>query len=363
MPSFRRRDKITEDLQVGYRSDMANHGRRRMAAVRALTKRQWIRLAAEVTVIGMVIGAGFISRDFYTAKDSTPHPGVTAFSATDTQDMEVSRGSARQAIRNGAGGANAGISYVTVQINGQNKVVLGNDFTDVRSVLRTGNITLQPDDMVTPALNEPVSEKTVITIERADAQVKTENSDIPFNTIEEKTDSLPTGTTRVKTEGRNGVMETTSLITAAGRKHLTSNVFASFVKQAPVDKVVLVGTGRAGTSDSTPANPTISSSTTAPVGDSQAIAHDLVLSRGWGEGEFTCLVQLWNRESGWRTNASNPSGAYGIPQALPGSKMGSAGPDWQNNPRTQILWGLGYIQGRYASPCGAWSHSQSTGWY
>jgi hypothetical protein len=99
-------------------------------------------------------------------------------------------------------------------------------------------------------------------------------------------------------------------------------------------------------------------------GSAQAIAHDMVLARGWGEGEFSCLVSLWNKESGWNTYASNSSsGAYGIPQALPGSKMASAGGDWATNPATQITWGLGYISGRYGTPCGAWGHSQSVGWY
>ncbi|MDL9979951.1 lytic transglycosylase domain-containing protein [Microbacterium candidum] len=98
-------------------------------------------------------------------------------------------------------------------------------------------------------------------------------------------------------------------------------------------------------------------------GSAQAIAYDMVKARGWGDDQFACLVALWNRESGWRVNAYNSSGAYGIPQALPGSKMGAYGADWQTNPATQIQWGLGYISGRYGTPCGAWGHSQSTGWY
>ncbi len=98
-------------------------------------------------------------------------------------------------------------------------------------------------------------------------------------------------------------------------------------------------------------------------GTAQAIAFDMVMGRGWSNDDFSCLVALWNRESGWRVNAYNPSGAYGIPQALPGSKMASAGADWETNPATQIAWGLGYIGGRYGTPCGAWNHSQSSGWY
>lgn len=99
-------------------------------------------------------------------------------------------------------------------------------------------------------------------------------------------------------------------------------------------------------------------------GTAQAIAADMVAARGWGGAEFDCLVALWNKESGWNAYAMNPySGAYGIPQALPGNKMATAGADWQTNPATQITWGLNYIQGRYGSPCGAWGHSQQVGWY
>jgi hypothetical protein len=98
----------------------------------------------------------------------------------------------------------------------------------------------------------------------------------------------------------------------------------------------------------------------APVGVAQAYAAGLVASHGWAASEFGCLVNLWNRESGWNSHAANPSGAYGIPQALPGSKMGG---DWQNDYKVQIRWGVGYIAGRYGSPCGAWGHSQAVGSY
>ncbi|WP_309102308.1 phospholipase [Microbacterium sp.] len=84
---------------------------------------------------------------------------------------------------------------------------------------------------------------------------------------------------------------------------------------------------------------------------------------GWGADQFRCLEQLWDKESDWNYQAYNPSGATGIPQALPGDKMASAGSDWQSNASTQIAWGLGYIDSVYGSPCGAWSHSQSMNWY
>ena len=99
-------------------------------------------------------------------------------------------------------------------------------------------------------------------------------------------------------------------------------------------------------------------------GTAKAIALDLVSARGWDAGQYDCLVSLWNKESGWNVYASNTSsGAYGIPQALPGSKMATVGADWQTNPTTQITWGLNYIQGRYGDPCGAWGSSTSRGWY
>ena len=101
-----------------------------------------------------------------------------------------------------------------------------------------------------------------------------------------------------------------------------------------------------------------------PAGSAQQIAMGMLGSYGWSSSQFSCLVSLWNQESGWNVYATNPtSGAYGIPQALPGSKMASAGPDWQTDAATQIRWGLSYIRSLYGSPCGAWAHEEADGWY
>ncbi|WP_420157650.1 transglycosylase SLT domain-containing protein [Nocardiopsis sp. CNT-189] len=107
------------------------------------------------------------------------------------------------------------------------------------------------------------------------------------------------------------------------------------------------------------------SSSSAPSGDPKSIAKAMLGDYGWGEDQFSgCLEPLWEKESNWNPQAQNPSsGAYGIPQSLPGSKMASAGSDWQTNPATQIEWGLGYIKDRYGSPCEAWAHSQANNWY
>jgi hypothetical protein len=99
-------------------------------------------------------------------------------------------------------------------------------------------------------------------------------------------------------------------------------------------------------------------------GSAQSIAYNMMSSFGFNPRTyFSCLNNIWSRESGWVYNAENPSGAYGIPQALPGSKMASAGPDWQTNPATQIRWGLGYIKSTYGDPCSAWAFWQGHGYY
>jgi hypothetical protein len=98
--------------------------------------------------------------------------------------------------------------------------------------------------------------------------------------------------------------------------------------------------------------------------DNRAIGCKLLLEWGFGLDQMPCLDKLWTRESRWTTTASNSSsGAYGIPQALPGSKMSKYGADWKTNPATQIKWGLDYVKGRYSTPCGAWSFFESHGWY
>ncbi|WP_433333803.1 transglycosylase SLT domain-containing protein [Spirillospora sp. CA-294931] len=94
------------------------------------------------------------------------------------------------------------------------------------------------------------------------------------------------------------------------------------------------------------------------------IARAMLARHNWrSTHQYRCLVRLWSRESGWNERAHSATGAHGIPQALPGSKMSSAGSDWRTNPETQIRWGLRYIKGRHGSPCGAWSHFQAAGWY
>lgn len=109
---------------------------------------------------------------------------------------------------------------------------------------------------------------------------------------------------------------------------------------------------------------TIKTTSNRTVQEAQDYAKSQLHKYGWSPAEMPALITLWNKESGWSWSALNPtSGAFGIPQALPGGKMASAGPDWQNNPDTQIDWGLGYIKDRYGSPSAALAHENKDHWY
>ena len=206
----------------------------------------------------------------------------------------------------------------------------------------------------------------------------TEESTEEHGRVEKETDSLPEGETKVETEGVDGLVRTTYEVTSKDGTEVSRTPLSSSVVTEKVDEVVLVGTGSGaqkpageaggggggGGGEAAPAPaPSPAGDGTTPDG-AQAIARSMMGSYGWGDGEFSCLQSLWNRESGWNYQAENASsGAYGIPQALPGSKMSSVAGDWATNPSTQITWGMQYIQGRYGPPCSAWAHSEALAWY
>ncbi|MBT1169974.1 G5 domain-containing protein [Bifidobacterium sp. SO4] len=315
--------------------------------LKSLSKRQWAKVAAVIAAVGFIGAAGVVSRNFYQNDAPKSFSDVTAFSATDSA---ASRSAARGAIDS----ADKNTTFVTVKINGDSRTVLGEkqDMTTVKDVLETGNITLEPDDAVSPSLKTKVTEATVITIDRAGADVETNETAIAFNEVRKETSSLPKGQEKVETEGENGIMETTSLVTRAGGKIVSSNVFASWVKKAPVDKVILVGTGSSST--------TVAANdlgTTTPAGEIQSWAHDYLLANGYTEEDFTAANYIISHESGWSPTATNPSsGAYGLAQAYPGSKMASAGADWQTNYQTQFKWFIDYCNQRYGGITAAYNH-------
>ncbi len=143
----------------------------------------------------------------------------------------------------------------------------------------------------------------------------------------------------------------------------------SLPSAAPTSAATQAAAAKAQSSDVTPIPAPAPAPAPAPVvvddpTGAQAYAAGELATRGWGADQMSCLTQLWNRESDWLTSAENPDGgAYGIAQSLPAEKMASVGSDWKTNYRTQIIWGLGYIQERYGSPCAAWGHSNAVNWY
>ncbi|WNB85095.1 ubiquitin-like domain-containing protein [Cellulomonas sp. ATA003] len=249
----------------------------------------------------------------------------------------------------------------------------------VREALRETGLVLAEGDHVSVPLDAAVEDGLEVVVTRAVHGTATVVEELPFTETVVEDPTLLEGERRVQTPGQAGRRQTTYAVTTVGGTEVSRSVVAEVVVSEPVQQVVQLGTmppppppppvaARPRASAPSGSAAAQSSAPSAPVsvdpGSAQGIAREMVLARGWGEDQFSCLVKLWHKESGWRVTADNPSSsAYGIPQALPGSKMASAGADWRTNPATQIRWGLGYIDGRYGTPCAAWGHSQARNWY
>ena len=140
----------------------------------------------------------------------------------------------------------------------------------------------------------------------------------------------------------------------------TLTVVAKAKVATPSSAVAKANQSSSSSSTGTAAEPTAA----APnPGTAQSIAYNMLASFGFSTSQFGCLQDIWQRESGWSYDAENPSGAYGIPQSLPASKMASAGSDYLTNPATQIKWGLGYIKDVYGTPCAAWNFELANNYY
>lgn len=222
----------------------------------------------------------------------------------------------------------------------------------VRDALREIGLVLNEGDRVSVPLDATATDGLVVLVTRAATAGETVTEAVPFEEQEVEDPTLVNGTRKVETKGRAGLRTTTYATSTVGGAVVERTVVASAITVEPITQVVKVGTMA------------ISADVTVEPGSAQEIGKQLAAQRGWGDDQFACLLQLWNKESGWRVNAENTSsGAYGIPQALPGSKMATIADDWRTNPSTQITWGLNYIQGRYTDPCGAWSFFLSRNFY
>ena len=283
------------------------------------------------------------------------------------------------------------VNSVTIKFSDNTELTVITSKTNVNDILRENNIYILDEENVTPSFEENIDSSKTITISRKNAEkaesVATETTsevvesneildsnngvivekivketvEIPFETITKEVSTVTGETTnKVLQEGQNGIKEITYKIKYQNDVEIERTQISETVVQEPVNKIVQV-TAQISSRYAGSRNLGASSASAA---EAQAYARERCSAYGWSENDYYNLVALWNKESHWNMYAQNrSSGAYGIPQALPGSKMASAGSDYLTNYKTQVNWGLSYIKGRYGNPTMAYYHSQATGWY
>lgn len=264
-----------------------------------------------------------------------------------------------------------------VSVDGETVRIDADSSMTYAAAFAEAGIEIGARDDVSVSLSDLVTNADV-TIVRVTTETVTEEFTDAYETERIDDPNLPKGEERVVTAGVEGTRTRNFQVTYRDGEEATRILLIETIASEPVTEVIRMGTkevvepepaptqaAQEATPQAAPQAPAPApAAAPVPAGSSREIAQGMLSSYGWGMDQWSCLDSLWQRESHWNHTAMNrSSGAYGIPQALPGSKMASAGADWQTNPATQIRWGLGYIQGRYGSPCGAWGHSQARGWY
>ena len=284
---------------------------------------------------------------------------------------------------------NTKVNTVKIKFANNHETTVLTSKTKVSEILEENHIMLASDEIVMPSLEENITSANTIIIsteeieeisiaekeeindsieeiaqnyENIVEQILIVREEIPFETItKDVSDGSSNTSNKIIQAGKNGIREVTYKVIYKDDVEISREEVSSKVIEEPVNQVVEVQT-KIVTSRSSSIR--TSSVISGSVAEYQAYAAEMCNSYGWSQVDFESLVRLWNRESGWNPNAYNArSGAYGIPQALPGSKMASAGSDYQTNYKTQINWGLGYISSRYGNPQNALNHLQSSGWY
>lgn len=280
---------------------------------------------------------------------------------------------------------NTKFNNVKIKFSNNHEITVLTSKTKVSEILEENHIMLSSDEVVVPNTEEDITDTNTIIITKVGEEptkiaeiseeevnnnieeiaknysniveeIITVEEEIPFETITKDVSNGSDTTNRVIQAGKNGIKEVTYKVKYKDNVEIERIELSSKVVKEPVNKIVQIQTKVTSRSGSR------ASSGSALV--YQQYAATVCRSYGWSETDIDCLISLWNKESGWNPYAYNASsGAYGIPQALPGSKMASAGSDYQTNYQTQINWGLSYISSRYGSPQNAWNHSQNKGWY
>jgi uncharacterized protein YabE (DUF348 family) len=214
----------------------------------------------------------------------------------------------------------------------------------INDLLKEKNIQLLEGDTLTPSGESAVTENASIFVTRVGKQIISVEESISFQTETTLDPNQLDSFKQVTQAGVKGKKLVTYEVELRNNVEISRKELQSVVASEPVTEKVIKG------------SKVIYSNPSENVTLGQNIANEM----GWG-GEFSCIYNIFQRESGWdQTKRNRSSGAYGIPQALPGSKMG---PGWESDPVVQIRWGIGYMVSRYGSPCGAWSFWQVNHWY
>lgn len=321
----------------------------------SLAHGRWVKPVVAIAAAATLVAGGF---GIY---QSTLAPAATEATAA-TVDLARDEAAASRAF-NRLALDNIERVTITVTVDGETADHIVPALS-LAEALAEASVVVGPFDTVSEPLSATATDGMHVTIERGTSGTLNDETTTEPETVKKEDPSLPRGQERVESEGKAGITRTTYRVSTLAGEEVGRVALATVVVQEAEDRVIVVGTGspsarpaQAAPGSSGPVGP-------IATGSNQDIARSMLSSYGWGDDQFQCLNSLWQRESGWNHLAKNPSsGAYGIPQALPGSKMASAGADWQTNPATQIRWGLGYIKGRYGSPCGALNHSHARGWY
>lgn len=236
------------------------------------------------------------------------------------------------------------------------------------AVLLTGGITAANSQEQTPPYIDVaalVFDSTVtynIKNHSIKSSIVTEQTKLDFPTSATEDATIATGSNIVKQAGKTGLAEVTYKVKFVDGKEVTRSEITRVVTTEPVEAVVIRGI--ADPKDILIALTTAEGKTGTKSGNKEYAKLFINQEYGWGEKQFSCLETLWFRESNWNHKATNPtSGAYGIPQSLPGTKMATFGDDWKTNPATQIKWGANYIEDRYDTPCGALDFFYARNWY
>ena len=282
------------------------------------------------------------------------------------------------------------LNSVKIELSNGYELTVLTSKTKVNEILNDNNIIVKEDENVSPNVEEEISSDNTIKISKKSEQeievakvsesgidatldslleaystitekIEVVEESIPFETVtKDVSDGAENTRNQVIQQGKEGLKRVTYKVKYQNDTEIERTQISEEIIEEPVDKIVQVKSIVVSSRSETTARVATSGS----VAEYQAYARERCYDYGWSDSDFYALVNLWNRESGWNIYSKNSSsGAYGIPQALPGSKMASAGSDYLTNYKTQINWGLSYIKSRYGSPSNAWSSFQSKGWY